>query len=68
MNKIAKTALKIVGGAAAAYAGLFVVFFFDLDGKLLYHVVEPTLCKHYDAMERRDPLSRPYDIIDGEYL
>jgi hypothetical protein len=68
MNKIAKKAFKLVGGAAAAYAGLFVVFYFDLDGKLLFNVVEPLLCKHYDNMERRDPLSRPYDVVDGEHL
>ncbi len=46
--------------AAALYALLFVVFFFDLDGKLLYYVVEPLLCRHYDRMERRNPLDMPY--------
>ena len=57
-------ALKILGTtvklAALAYAGLFVVYYLDLDGKLLYNVVEPALVKHYDNMERRDPMSRPY--------
>ena len=57
-------ALKIIkttaGIAALAYAGLFLVYYLDLDGKLLYNVVEPTLVKHYDNMERRDPASRPY--------
>lgn len=47
---------------AALYALLFAVFFFDLDGKLLYYVVEPFLVKHYDKMERRDPLDMPYDM------
>ena len=28
--------------------------FFDLDGKFLFYVVEPTLKKHYDNMPRRD--------------
>ncbi len=51
---------KTAGIAALVYAGLFAVFYFDLDGKALYHFVEPTLVKHYDSMERRDPLSRPY--------
>ena len=51
---------KAAGIAALAYAGLFLVFYFDLDGKLLYKVVEPTLVKHYDKMERRDPMTRPY--------
>jgi hypothetical protein len=41
---------------------LFVVFFFDLDGKLMFNVVEPFLKKHYDNMERRDVLKEPYDL------
>ena len=41
---------------------LFVVFFFDLDGKLLFNVVEPFLKKHYDNMERKDMLKAPYEI------
>ncbi len=46
----------------AVYAVLFAVFFFDLDGKLLYYVVEPFLAKHYDKMERKNPLDMPYKI------
>ena len=38
------------------------VFFFDLDGKLLFNVVEPFLKKHYDTMERKDTLKTPYDV------
>ena len=53
---------KLFGALAAVYAILFAVFFFDLDGKLLYYVVEPFLVKHYDKMERRNPLDMPYDI------
>jgi hypothetical protein len=53
---------KILLIAAAVYAALFAVFFFDLDGKLLFRWVEPLLVKHYDKMERRDPLSVGYDI------
>ncbi|MBO4914154.1 MAG: hypothetical protein J5449_03025 [Oscillospiraceae bacterium] len=53
---------RIFGIFAALYAVLFTVFFFDLDGKLLYYVVEPLLVKHYDKMERRNPLDMPYDI------
>ncbi len=60
MKKLLKIAGRTAGIAALAYAGLFAVFYFDLDGKALYKFVEPTLVKHYDAMERRDPLSRPY--------
>lgn len=53
---------KLFGVLAAAYAVLFAVFFFDLDGKLLYYVVEPFLVKHYDKMERRNPLDMPYNV------
>lgn len=53
---------KLLGALAAVYAVLFTVFFFDLDGKLLYYVVEPFLVKHYDKMERRNPLDMPYHV------
>ena len=53
---------KAVGLGAVAYAALFAVFFFDLDGKLLFNVVEPFLIKHYDGMERPDVLKTPYDM------
>ena len=68
MKKAGKFLGKTVGALAAAYAGLFVVFYFDLDGKLLYYVVEPFMQKRFDNMERRDPLSVPYDQIDSEYM
>ena len=45
-----------------ANVALFIVFFFDLDGKLLFNVVEPFLKKHYDDMERKDTLQMPYDM------
>lgn len=51
---------KLFGVLTLVYATLFAVFFFDLDGKLLYYVVEPFLVKHYDKMERRNPLDMPY--------
>ena len=60
--KILKFLGKLLLIAAAVYVALFAVFFFDLDGKLLFHKVEPFLVKHYDRMERRDPLSKRYDI------
>lgn len=53
---------KLVGAALLANAALFIVFFFDLDGKLLFNVVEPFLKRHYDNMERKDTLKAPYDI------
>ena len=62
MKKGKKILFGVLGGAAALYAGLFAVFYFDLDGKFLYHVVEPFLCKHYDKIERRDITKIPYDV------
>ena len=48
-------------------AALFAVFFFDLDGKLLFYVVEPTLKKHYDNMPRRDMTKMPYEMNKPNY-
>ena len=62
MNKLCKTLLKLLGVLFLANAALFVVFFFDLDGKLMFNVVEPFLKKHYDNMERRDVLKTPYEV------
>ncbi|MCQ2558825.1 MAG: hypothetical protein MJ135_06885 [Oscillospiraceae bacterium] len=60
--KILKLLAKLFGVLLLANVALFVVFFFDLDGKLLFHVVEPFLKKHYDNMERKDTLKTPYDV------
>ena len=62
MNKLCKKLMKLLGVLFLANAALFVVFFFDLDGKLMFNVVEPFLKKHYDNMERRDVLKTPYDM------
>ena len=43
------------------------MFFFDLDGKALFYGVEPFLCRHYDRMERRDPLKQKYDMNKPTY-
>ena len=59
MKKLLGKLLKIV---LLANVALFVVFFFDLDGKLLFNVVEPFLKKHYDNMDRKDTMKSPYDI------
>ena len=60
--KFGRFLLKLLGVALVANVALFVVFFFDLDGKLLFNVVEPFLKKHYDEMERKDTLQMPYDM------
>ena len=62
MKKLGKVLLKLFWVALAANIGLFIVFFFDLDGKLLFNVVEPFLKNHYDNMERKDTLKAPYDV------
>ena len=62
MNKLCKKLLKLLGVLFLANAALFVVFFFALDGKLMFNVVEPFLKKHYDNMERRDVLKTPYEV------
>ena len=67
-KKVKRLVRKTVATVAAVYGGLFCVFYFDLDGKLLYYVVEPFLKNHYDHMERRDPHTVPYDQIDSEYM
>ena len=62
MCKFKKFLLKFCGIFIGLNALLFVVFFFDLDGKLLFKVVEPFLKNHYDNMERKDTLKAPYEI------
>ena len=62
MNKICKFFVKLLGILFVVNAALFAVFFFDLDGKLLFNVVEPFLKNHYDNMERKDTLQAPYDM------
>ena len=59
---------KIIRIFLGIYAGLFCVFYFDLDGKLLYYVVEPFMKNHFDNMERRDPHTVPYEQIDTDYM
>ena len=62
MKKLKKALLKFCLIFVLLNVGLFVIFFFDLDGKLLFNVVEPFLKKHYDNMERKDTLQEPYDL------
>ena len=62
MKTVFKILKKVVLIGLGVYAALFAVFFFDLDGKALFYVVEPFLKKHYDGMERRDILKQNYDI------
>ena len=65
--KLGKFLGKLIGIAVVANVALFAVFFFDLDGKLLFNVVEPFLKKHYDNMERKDMLTAPYEMDKPKY-
>ena len=56
-----KIILKITAAAAAIYALLFAVFYLDLDGKFIYYVWEPLICRHYDRIKRKDNTQTPYD-------
>ena len=56
-----KIILKITTAAAAIYALLFAVFYLDLDGKFIYYVWEPLMCRHYDRIKRKDNTQTPYD-------
>ena len=67
MRKVLKILKKIILIGMGVYAALFAVFFFDLDGKALFYGVEPFLNKHYDRMERRDPLKMTYDMDKPHY-
>ena len=60
--KFGKFLLKLLGVGLLLNVGLFCVFFFDLDGKFLFNVVEPFLKNHYDNMERKDILKAPYEM------
>ena len=62
MCKFGKFLLKLLAVGVVLNVGLFCVFFFVLDGKLLFNVVEPFLKDHYDNMERKDTLQAPYEI------
>ena len=60
-----KLILKILKIFATVFSVLFAVFYFDLDGKLLYYVYEPMMCKHYDNIEgRRNIIDIPYGPKD----
>lgn len=67
MRKVLKILKKVLFIELGVYAALFAVFFFDLDGKALFYGVEPFLCRHYDRMERRDPLKQPYETTKPHY-
>lgn len=60
MKAFCKFIKKLLVVLAVIYGVLFAVFYWDLDGKLLYFFVEPWLVKRYDNMKRRDGTEIPY--------
>jgi len=67
MKKLGKIGLILFCVLSGLYILLFIVFFFDLDGKALFYGVEPFLKNHYDKMERKDPLKSPYSMDVPKY-
>ncbi len=61
-----KLILKFLSFAALLYGLLFAVFFFDLDGKFMYYIWEPLICKHFDRMKRKDNTQTPYEMKADE--
>lgn len=47
-----KTFFKIFGIFSTVLGGLFAVYYFNLDMKLMRSVVLPFLDKHYDSVKR----------------
>lgn len=60
-----KIILKLFRLAALLYGLLFLVFYFDLDGKLLYYVWEPLMTRRYDKMKRKDNTTTPYEMKEN---
>ena len=67
MKSLLKTLKILLLVLTGAYILLFIVFWFDLDGKALFYGVEPFLKNHYDRMKRKDPLEKIYDTDTPNY-
>lgn len=66
MKKLWKFIFKLFRIAALIYGLLFVVFYYDLDGKFMYYIWEPLMIKRFDNMKHPDSVGMPYgkkDII-----
>jgi len=57
-----KLLIKLITFAGILYGLLFLIFYFDLDGKLLYYIWEPMMTRRYDKMKRRDNTATPYEM------
>ena len=61
-----KFAVRLLEIAAAVYGLLFLIFYYDIDGKLIFYVWEPLICKKYDKMKRKDTTATPYEVPKQE--
>lgn len=55
MSKFSKVSLAVMGTGASFFAVTFVIYFFNLDMKLL-SAIEPIFLKHYDKIPRNQHL------------
>jgi len=55
MKKSTKILFGILGGVFGLFAGTFLIYFFNLDMKLIA-LIEPFLQKHYDAIPRKQSI------------
>lgn len=60
-----KLFIKLLSILGITYIILFIVFYFDLDGKFLYYVWEPNMVDRYNKMERKDNTKTPYTKKDN---
>ena len=67
MKSLWKTLKILFLVCTGLYIVLFLVFWFDLDGKALFYGVEPFLKNHYDHMKRKDPLDKVYQTDTPNY-
>ncbi len=65
-NFLASLLKRLLLISGLTYVGLFLVFFFDLDGKFIYYVWEPLIQKRYDGMKHGDVTQMPYGAKAGE--
>ncbi len=65
MKTIFKFLFKLIRIATLIYGLLFVVFYYDLDGKFMYYIWEPLMIKRFDNMERPDATAMPYSMKES---
>ncbi len=65
MKILCKFFFKLLKLAAIIYGILFVVFYYDLDGKFLYYIWEPLMVKRFDNMKRADTTTTPYSMTEN---